>query len=257
MQLHSSPLHVAIILDGNGRWATQKGYPRVMGHRAGAKTVRKIVEVAPDYGINMLTMYAFSADNWKRPDYEVKALMKLFGDYLRSETVRCLRNDVRLSVIGRRDRLAKSLIQQIEHAEHATREGQRLHLRIALDYSGRDMLVYAAQQLAEQQQEITRETLSHYLSGPGQAGEVARDVDLLIRTGGEQRLSDFQLWECAYAEFAFFDKMWPDFSGQDLQQAVYYFHHRERRFGGLIQPDNASFNGNNQVMSQSMAATAV
>ncbi len=235
-----TPLHVALILDGNGRWATQKGYPRVMGHKAGAKTVRKIVESAPDAGVDMLTLYAFSADNWKRPAYEVKALMKLFGDYLRSETVRCLQNDVRLSVIGRRDRLAKSLLQQMDHAESKTRHGKRLHLRIALDYSGRDMLVYAAQQLALENQEITRESIAHYLSGPGQAGEPVRDVDLLIRTGGEQRLSDFQLWECAYAEFMFFEKMWPDFLPQDLKEAVYAFHHRERRFGGLVQKPNLS-----------------
>lgn len=224
-------LHVAIILDGNGRWATQKGLPRVAGHRSGAQTVRRIVEDAPDCGVDILTLYAFSSDNWKRPAYEVSALMKLFGDYLRSETARCVANDVRLSIIGRRDRLSESLRRQVENAEAETRHGEKLHLRVALDYSGRDMLVYAAQQLQNSNESITRESLARFLAGT--PTEPVPDVDLLIRTGGEQRLSDFQLWECAYAEFVFLAKMWPDFNKGDLQQAVQAFAARDRRFGGL------------------------
>lgn len=230
-QAFSHGLHLALILDGNGRWATQKGLPRVAGHRAGAKNVRKIVEAAPDLGVSVLTLYAFSADNWKRPGYEVSALMKLFGDYLRSEVNRCLQNDVRMSIIGRRDRLSQGLVQQIEYAEAATAGGQRMHLRVALDYSARDMLVYAAQQLQHSGEAISRESLACYLSG--QPGEAVRDVDLLIRTGGDQRLSDFLLWECAYAEFYFAPQLWPDFGPEALRSAIQDFAHRDRRFGGL------------------------
>lgn len=228
--LHAG-LHVALILDGNGRWAQKRGLPRVAGHRAGAQNVRKIVEAAPDFGIAVLTLYAFSADNWKRPSYEVSALMKLFGDYLRSETARCVANGVRMSVIGRRDRLSDSLLRQIENAERETAARQRLHLRIALDYSARDMLIYAAQQIQANAQEMTRENLATYLSGT--RTEAVPDVDLLIRTSGEQRLSDFLLWECAYAEFIFASEMWPDFSPQHLETAVREFLQRDRRFGGL------------------------
>jgi len=224
-------IHLALILDGNGRWATQKGLPRVAGHRMGAQNVRKIVESAPGYGISTLTLYAFSADNWKRPGYEVTALMKLFGDYLRSETARCIANGVRMTIIGRRDRLSTSLLRQIENAEAETAGGKRLHLRIALDYSARDMLVYAAQELQKSQTEISRESLAAYLSG--RETEPVPDVDLLIRTGGEQRLSDFLLWECAYAEFLFVPQMWPDFNPECLRQALQDFAGRDRRFGGL------------------------
>lgn len=224
-------IHVGLILDGNGRWAEKRKLPRVAGHRAGAQNVRKIVEAAPDYGISILTLYAFSADNWKRPGYEVSALMKLFGDYLRSETARCVTNGIRMSIIGRRDRLSKNLIRQIENAEKETVEGQKLHLRIALDYSARDMLLYAAQELQNSQEKITPENLSQYLSG--RQTEPVSDVDLLIRTSGEQRLSDFMLWECAYAEFVFAPEMWPDFSPGHLQAAIHEFMQRDRRFGGL------------------------
>lgn len=224
-------IHAAIILDGNGRWATQKGLPRIAGHRSGAQAVRRIVEDAPDCGVGILTLYAFSSDNWKRPQYEVNALMKLFGDYLRSETARCVANDVRLSIIGRRDRLSNNLLRQVENAEAETRNGEKLHLRVALDYSGRDMLVYAASQLQASGENITRESIAQYLAGT--CTEPVPDVDLLIRTGGEQRLSDFQLWECAYAEFVFLAKMWPDFCKQDLLTAVQDFASRDRRFGGI------------------------
>ncbi|HKW41834.1 MAG TPA: polyprenyl diphosphate synthase [Gemmatimonadales bacterium] len=204
--LQSSSLHVAIVMDGNGRWATRRSLPRVAGHRAGAEAVRRTVEAAPGLGVAALTLYAFSADNWKRPTGEVAALMRLFTRYLRTETPRLIENGVRLEVVGRRDRLPAALVTAIAAAERATAHGPRLHLRLAVDYSSR------------------------WAIG---AGALLPDVDLLIRTGGEQRLSNFLLWECAYAELYFTDTMWPDFARTDLARAVAEFHTRERRFGAL------------------------
>ena len=214
-------MHAAIIMDGNGRWATARGMPRVAGHRAGADAVRRVVEAAPDLGITTLTLYAFSEDNWTRPSREVSALMKLLGRYLIRETARCVANGVRLQAIGRRDRLAAPLLALLEESEEKTRHGRRLHLRLAIDYSSRRAILEAARRLHGAASE---ESLSRLL-GP--------DVDLLIRTSGEQRLSDFLLWECAYAEMVFTPRMWPDFSKDDLRAAVEEFHHRERRFGAV------------------------
>ena len=202
----SSSLHVAIVMDGNGRWARRRGLPRVAGHRAGAEAVRRTVEAAPDSGVAELTLYAFSADNWKRPPGEVAALMRLLARYLRTETPRLEQNGVRLEVVGRRDRLPAPLLAAIGATERATARGARLRLRLAVDYSARWAI---------------------------KAGAILPDVDLLIRTGGEQRLSDFLLWECAYAELYFTERMWPDFDASDLIAAVAEFHARERRFGGL------------------------
>lgn len=207
----STSLHVAIVMDGNGRWATRRRLPRAAGHRAGAETVRHIVRAAPDLGVGALTLYAFSADNWKRPAGEVAALMRLFARYLRAEVPRLVKNDVRLEIVGRRDRLPVPLVAAIEAATRATAQGARLTLRLAVDYSSR------------------------WAIG---AGVVLPDVDLLIRTGGEQRLSDFLLWEAAYAELYFIETMWPDFTGADLAAAVAEFQARERRFGGL--PEQAA-----------------
>lgn len=225
-----SGIHVAIIMDGNGRWANARGRPRTAGHIAGARVVRKIVEAAPDSGIGMLTLYAFSADNWARPSREVALLMRLFRRYLVAETDRCVTNDVRMRIIGRRDRIPAELLRAIRVAEDATKHGKRLDLRIAVDYSARDALVRAAKQLSGSGN-ITREDLARAMSDVDHWDGEARDVDLLIRTGGEQRLSDFLLWECAYAELYFTDRRWPDFSAADLQTAVNEFHTRERRFG--------------------------
>jgi len=202
----SSSLHVAIVMDGNGRWAGRRGLPRVAGHRAGAEALRRTVEAAPGLGVGALTVYAFSADNWKRPAAEVAALMRLFARYLRSEVPRLVENGVRLEVVGRRDRLPVPLVTAIESAERATAGGTRLCLRLAIDYSSRWAI---------------------------DATVVLPDVDLLIRTGGEQRLSDFLLWESAYAELYFIDTMWPDFGAAELAAAVAEFQARERRFGGL------------------------
>lgn len=225
-----SGIHVAIIMDGNGRWANARGRPRTAGHIAGARVVRKIVEAAPDCGIGMLTLYAFSADNWARPSREVALLMRLFRRYLVAETDRCVTNDVRMRIIGRRDRIPAELLRAIKVAENETRHGTKLDLRIAVDYSARDALVRAMERLRGTEP-ITREDLARAMCDVDHWTGEPRDVDLLIRTGGEQRLSDFLLWESAYAELYFTDRRWPDFSAADLEHAVKEFHSRERRFG--------------------------
>jgi undecaprenyl diphosphate synthase len=215
-----SKLHVAIIMDGNGRWANARGLPRVAGHRTGADAVRRTVEAAPGLGVSVLTLYAFSADNWRRPAREVSALMKLLGHYLVRETDRCIENGVRLQAIGRRDRLPPALVSLLEEAESRTAHGSNLHLRLAIDYSSRQAILDAVRR----DRAHTAEAFSKAL-GP--------DVDLLIRTSGEQRLSDFLLWECAYAEMIFTRRLWPDFSEDDLAAAIDEYHHRDRRFGAV------------------------
>ncbi|MFH1764966.1 MAG: di-trans,poly-cis-decaprenylcistransferase [Gemmatimonadota bacterium] len=230
--------HVAIIMDGNGRWARKRRRPRRAGHMAGAAAVRRTVEAAPGLGITTLTLYAFSADNWRRPQEEVDHLMRLFQSHLRSECARCVENGVRLSVIGRRDRLPAGLGDAIEAAESRTSSGTRLHLRIAIDYSARDALMTAAASMAGSSPP-SRDVFSTALARAMSAPAGTRDVDLLIRTGGERRLSDFLLWESAYAELVFTDKAWPDFMAQDLESAVREFSTRDRRFGGLALPAHA------------------
>jgi undecaprenyl diphosphate synthase len=221
-------LHVAIIMDGNGRWATARGLPRPAGHRAGVETVRRVCEAAPARGVTTLTLFAFSADNWRRPAAEVNALMGLLRHYLRTEIARLLDNGTRLTIIGRRDRLPRDLAEDLADAEAATAAGDALHLRIALDYSSRDAILQAASTIGDRGG-LTREAFGRLLDGRDASG----DVDLLIRTGGEKRLSDFLLWECAYAELFFTDRMWPDFDGDDLAAAVMDFRGRERRFGAV------------------------
>lgn len=226
--------HVAIIMDGNGRWATARGMPRVAGHRQGVEAVRRVVEAAPELGVDTLTLYAFSSDNWRRPPREVAALMHIFRTYLRSEVRKLAGNGVRLSIIGRRDRLPLGVRAAMEDAERTTASGTRLHLRLAIDYSARDSIARAAA-LCSDPDDFSRDRFAALLASaysPGGAG-CARDVDLLVRTGGERRLSDFLLWECAYAELHFTDIMWPDFGASDLAVALEDFDSRERRFGGL------------------------
>jgi undecaprenyl diphosphate synthase len=207
-----SALHVGVVMDGNGRWAAERGRPRWAGHRMGARAVRRIVAAAPSQGIGTLTLYAFSADNWSRPPEEVAALMGLFERYLRGATVRSIEEGVRVRVIGRRDRLGPELLRSIATAEAATSHCRTLELNLAVDYSARWSI---------------------------RAGERLRDVDLLIRTGGEQRLSDFLLWECAYAELYFTTRRWPDFTAADLAAALSEFHTRDRRFGGASRTSGA------------------
>lgn len=225
-------LHVAIIMDGNGRWATRRGLPRTAGHRAGVATVRRVVEAIGGLGVSTLTLFAFSADNWRRPTDEVGALMALLHAYLRSEGRRLVENGIRLSVIGRRDRLPGRLVEAIAQIEQASASGRGLHLRVALDYSSRDAILRAASLLPAEQQPSC-ETFGRLVAqaADGDAGSPA--VDLLIRTGGEKRLSDFLLWESAYAELWFTDTMWPDFAADDLRAAIADFHRRDRRFGSL------------------------
>jgi undecaprenyl diphosphate synthase len=227
----TQPLHVAIIMDGNGRWATKRAMPRVAGHRVGVEVVRKVVEHAPSLGITTLTLYAFSSDNWRRPAAEVSTLMRLFRSRLVSEVPRLLDNNVRLTAIGRRDRLPLALADALAEAEEKTANGTTLHMRLAIDYSARDEILRAAQRLASVR-EATREDFGRALGGEHDS-RPAPDVDLVIRTGGERRLSDFLLWESAYAELYFTDVMWPEFGPQDLESAVEYFQKRDRRFGAL------------------------
>ncbi|MBS1876579.1 MAG: di-trans,poly-cis-decaprenylcistransferase [Acidobacteria bacterium] len=209
-------LHVAIIMDGNGRWATLRGLPRLAGHRTGAKAVRQVIEAAPELGVGVLTLFAFSAANWKRPAEETDALMALFAAHLESEREECLINGVRIRVIGRRDRLPQNVRDSIVRTEQETAAGRELEVRLAVDYSAREAIAQAAANAS-----IPRAL------GP--------DVDLLIRTGGEQRLSDFLLWECAWAEFVFTKTLWPDFGAADLAAAIADFRARDRRFGAIPQ----------------------
>jgi undecaprenyl diphosphate synthase len=218
-------LHVAIIMDGNGRWATARGSPRTAGHRAGADAVRRAVEAAARLGVGTLTLYAFSSDNWKRPAREVTTLLSLFERYLDGQAVECAERGIRIVVLGRRDRLPAALVASIEAAESATASGTALTLRLAVDYSSRDAILDAARRLTGTP---SREALARLLAVP--------DVDLLIRTGGERRLSDFLLWESAYAELVFLDRMWPDFEAADLEKALDEYLARDRRFGRIEEP---------------------
>ena len=230
------PAHVAIIMDGNGRWATRRGLARQAGHVAGARAVRRVVEAARTLGIRTLTLYAFSADNWKRPAHEVSALMALFAEYLRAEQERCRTHDIRVTILGRRDRLAPGLRGAIEEAERATAHGAAMELRIAIDYSARDAIVRAAALAGAVPPDgppATHERFARLLARATHARAATPDVDLLIRTGGEHRLSDFLLWECAWAELVFLDRAWPEFCASDLEDALAEFQRRERRFGAL------------------------
>jgi undecaprenyl diphosphate synthase len=208
-------LHVAIIMDGNGRWATRRGLPRVAGHRAGVASVRRVVERALDSGIARLTLYAFSSDNWRRPHEEVQSIFWLLRAFLRLEANRLRQRGVRLQAIGRRDRLPQAALKAISDAESVTAAGDKLALYVAIDYSSREQIIRAATAGGCLQERM----------------EQSADVDLLIRTGGEQRLSDFLLWECAYAELLFTERMWPDFDEKDLDAALEAFSRRDRRFG--------------------------
>ncbi len=210
------PRHVAIIMDGSGRWAVRRGLRRVVGHRRGVRAVRGVVDRAQVRGIEALTVFAFSEDNWRRPPAEVDELMRLFTGYLEGECAQWCIKGVRLSVIGRRDRLPQTLIRAIAASEAGTAAGERVHVRLAIDYSSRSAI---------------RDSIGPASFAPRPTG--VPDVDLLIRTGGERRLSDFLLWECAWAELYFTDILWPDFTPADLDRALDDFDRRERRFGGL------------------------
>ena len=220
-------------MDGNGRWATRQGLPRTAGHKAGGEALRKVCEVAPDLGVTTLTVFGFSTYNWARPHTEVAGLMRLFAQYMDREAAYCLERGARLSLIGRRDRLPKRLVARMAEVEAITAHGQALHLRIALDYSAREAIEGAARCWRGQD-----DKLANLIAQADTAS--AADVDLMIRTGGDRRLSDFLLWESAFAELYFTDQMWPDFDGDSLAQAVAEFRNRQRAgglIGGMLQPD--------------------
>jgi undecaprenyl diphosphate synthase len=227
-----SSMHIAIIMDGNGRWARRRSLPRTAGHRAGATAVDCVVEAAARRGIEMLTLYAFSAANWQRPELEVRGLFALFRRYLSTQTRRCIEQSIRINVIGRRDRLDTQLRRLIERSELATAHCTRMTLRIAVDYSARHSVVAACRrmQLADDVDELR---FAERLAAVDHSSVAAPDVDLLIRTGGEKRLSDFLLWECAYAELHFLDCMWPDFDARAFDEALASYALRERRFGAI------------------------
>ena len=225
-------LHVGLIMDGNGRWARVRGLPRTEGHRRGADAVRRAVEAAPNLGIATLTLYAFSADNWRRPAAEVSALMTLLESFLVRERTSCCRHGVRLALIGRRDRLSPALTRAIEETERATRDGARLYLRLAVDYSARSAILAAAGALRPDER-CNENGFLRRVNRACHSDPETPPVDLVIRTSGEQRLSDFLLFESAYAELLFIDTLWPDFDGEDLRRAVEAFRRRERRYGGL------------------------
>jgi undecaprenyl diphosphate synthase len=223
-------LHVAIIMDGSGRWARARGLARSAGHRAGVEAVRRVVAEAPELGIGTLTLHCFSSDNWQRRPEEVATLFNIFEDYLRNERVQWLAAGVRVSVLGRRDRIPDTLREAIALSEAETRACRRLHLRLAIDYSSREAMLGAAVRL-KMVRDLPEFAFPRALTS-ARAGAAA-DVDLLIRTGGEQRLSDFMLWECAYAELYFTPVPWPDFGAEGLAAAMEEFHSRDRRFGRI------------------------
>lgn len=226
--LPCSSLHVALIPDGNGRWAETRGLPRSAGHRRGVRPVRDAAEAAPSLGITTLSVYGFSSDNWKRPEPETRAILACIGEFLATERARCVREGVRLTVIGRRDRLPRDVAAEVAATERATAAGARLHLRLAVDYSSRGEIAAAVRRAGSPPD---AGTLGRLLAADMRGG--APDVDLVVRTGGEQRLSDFLLWECAYAELMFLDVPWPEFGREHLGAAVADYRLRERRFGGL------------------------
>jgi undecaprenyl diphosphate synthase len=228
----NSKLHVAILLDGNGRWAAARGLPRSEGHRAGVEAVRRVLRAAPGLGIGTLTLYAFSSNNWERPNGEVASLLGILEDFFRREAAACAAEGVRVRVIGRRDRIPGSLVEAIELIERFTDSGRLLNLRIAIDYSSRDAILRAACWMLSSL-EVSEREFARRLGQVTHADTPAPDVDLLIRTGGDRRLSDFMLWESAYAELLFTPRMWPEFEAADLVAAVEDFRGRERRFGRL------------------------
>ena len=231
----NSVQHLAIIMDGNGRWAEQRGMPRWKGHEAGAQAVRRVSESACRQGISILTLFAFSSENWKRPPQEIRILFNLFRRYLVSERQNLIQNDIRISAFGRRDRISPLVSEALSATEEATRGCKWLHLRIALDYGSRYEIVEAARRIAGevQHRKLKLEDITEDLLAQKLADEVIPDPDLIIRTSGEQRLSNFLLWQAAYSELFFSPKLWPDFDEGDLEEALADFRSRTRKFGAL------------------------
>jgi undecaprenyl diphosphate synthase len=232
----TAPDHVAIIMDGNGRWAQMRGKPRLFGHQAGARRVREIVEACPDLGIGYLTIFAFSTENWKRTQAEVTGLMKLFRRYIQKEAQALLRNGIRVRFIGDRDRLDPKLVEMMRSLEAMTAGNDLVHLTIAINYGGRDEVARATKRLAREvaagrldPEDVDAETLAHFLDTC-----LLPDPDLVIRTSGEARISNFLLWQSAYAEYEFTPILWPDFTARHFAEIVGNFGRRERRFGAVL-----------------------
>jgi undecaprenyl diphosphate synthase len=234
IQFDRLPAHIAVIMDGNGRWAAQRHLPRVEGHRAGIESVRSVVEGSARLGIQVLTLYAFSVENWKRPPAEVSTLMLLLKRYLRSELNTLLKNDIRFKAIGRIEDLAPDVQRELRDAEARTVRNQGMQFNIALNYGGRAEIVEAARKLIAagvRPQDVDEQAVSSHLYTAGQP-----DPDLLIRTSGEMRVSNFLLWQIAYAEIWVTDTLWPDFRKRHLLEAVLAYQKRDRRYGGIKQP---------------------
>lgn len=236
-ETRSVPQHVAIIMDGNGRWAKKRGLPRTAGHYQGAKVVEQILYDADAMGIKYLTVYAFSTENWSRPQSEVKTLMNLLRTYMRTSLQKCAKNNVRIRVLGDRSKLDEDLIEAIDDLERDTKNNTGLQFQIAINYGGRDDIRRGVMKIAEKVRSgeldpasITEKTVSENLD----TADIP-DPDLLIRTSGELRISNFLIWQCAYTEYYFTDVLWPDFNKEELQKAVDAYMHRERRMGGLMQ----------------------
>lgn len=235
IDLENMPTHIAIIMDGNGRWAKSRFLPRTAGHKAGVETIRKVVKEADILGIQYLTLYAFSTENWKRPKLEVDALMNLLVTYLRNEIDELHKNNVKLTAVGDFEKLPEACVKELHSAMDKTKDNTGVHLNLALNYGGRNDIREAVVEIAKEYKEgkisledITEERIKKHLS----TGEIP-DPDLVIRTSGEQRLSNFLLWDIAYSEFYYTDIHWPDFDGEALEKAIYAYQKRDRRFGGV------------------------
>ncbi len=231
------PAHVAIIMDGNGRWANARGLPRTAGHRQGAEAVRRTVTGAIEFGLSYLTLYGFSSENWKRPISEIEDLMGLLRRYLQAEIAELHQKGIRLRVIGDRDRLPGDIVQLIADAEGHTRTMDRLNLTIALSYGGRQDILAAARQMAEEvvTGRLKPEAIDEARFAEALSTDGIPDPDLVVRTGGEQRISNFLLWQSAYSELVFVDKLWPDFGKDDLSDAIREFQRRDRRYGAAVE----------------------
>ena len=235
LDMNRIPKHIAIIMDGNGRWAKAKNLPRSMGHKAGVETIRRIIKEADKLGVKYMTFYAFSTENWKRPKDEVDALMKLLVQYLRQELEELHRNSVVIRVLGDISRLPDECVKEIERSKEKTKNNTGIVMNFALNYGGRDEIIRATRFIAESvkkgelnPEDITKEVIESYLYTHDMP-----DPDIIIRPSGEQRLSNFLLWQCAYSEFWYSNINWPDFKEKDLRKAIFDFQNRERRFGGL------------------------
>ena len=229
-----APAHVAIIMDGNGRWAKARGMPRGFGHKAGVDALKRVVESAPHLGVERLTVFGFSTENWRRPQGEVSELMRLLKTYVKSDLDRLRREGIRVHILGRRTGLPDDILQTIEHAENSTAHNDRFHLQVAFNYGGQADILDAARRFAEavkagqaRPEDLNEDMFEGYLSTSG-----SPPPDLIIRTSGERRLSNFLLWKAAYAEFVFQDVLWPDYGPEELKAAIEEFRTRERRYGG-------------------------